>query len=122
MFDEAYEAALDAQRRFEAGLHAIGERALRWARGHGYPVVLIAGETHVIHDAVLDAGIHELVAANGALPLPVDCYPTPEDVPGMRARALGQRRPGAARHGRRRRRRRRVPACCSAPTAAGPTR
>ena len=82
-FDEAYEAALDAQRRFEAGLHAIGARALRWARGHGYPVVLIAGETHVIHDAVLDAGVHELVAANGALPLPVDCYPTPEDVPGM---------------------------------------
>ena len=83
MFDEAYEAALDAQRRFEAGLHAIGERALAWARGHGYPVVLIAGETHVIHDAVLDAGVHELVAANGALPLPVDCYPTPDDVPGM---------------------------------------
>ncbi len=82
-FDEAYEAALDAQRRFEAGLHAVGERALRWARGHGYPVVLIAGETHVIHDAVLDAGVHELVAANGALPLPVDCYPTPEGVPGM---------------------------------------
>ena len=83
VFDEAYEAALDAQRRFEAGLHAIGVRALAWARGHGYPVVLIAGETHVIHDAVLDAGVHELVAANGALPLPVDCYPTPDDVPGM---------------------------------------
>ena len=82
-FDQAYEAALDAQRRFEAGLHAIGERALAWARQRGFPVVLIAGETHVIHDAVLDAGIHELVAANGALPLPVDCYPTPEDVPGM---------------------------------------
>ncbi len=46
-------------------------------------MVLIAGETHVIHDAVLDAGVHELVAANGALPLPVDCYPTPDDVPGM---------------------------------------
>ena len=82
-FDEAYEAALDAQRRFEAGLHGIGEHALRWARGHGYPVVLIAGETHVIHDAALDAGIHELVAANGAIPLPVDCYPTPGDVPGL---------------------------------------
>ena len=66
------------------GLRAIGARALAWAREHGYPVVLIAGETHVIHDAVLDAGIHELVAANGALPLPVDCYPVPADVPGLR--------------------------------------
>ena len=82
-FEEAYVAALDAQRRFEAGLRAIGERGLAWARKHGHPVVLIAGETHVIHDAVLDAGVHELVAANGALPLPVDCYPTPEDVPGL---------------------------------------
>ncbi len=83
-FDEAYEAALAAQRRFEDGLRAIGERSLAWARENGYPVVLIAGETHVIHDAVLDAGVHELVAANGALPLPVDCFPTPDDVPGLR--------------------------------------
>ncbi len=46
-------------------------------------MVLLAGETHVIHDAVLDAGIHELVAANGAVPLPLDYYPVPEDVPGL---------------------------------------
>ena len=44
-------------------------------------MVLIAGETHVIHDAVLDAGIHELVAANGAVPLPVDCFPMPAEMP-----------------------------------------
>ena len=47
-------------------------------------MVLVVGETHVIHDEVLDAGIHELAAANGALPLPVDCYPVPADVPGLR--------------------------------------
>jgi len=82
-FDVAYREALDVQRRFEAGLRSVGERTLAWGRARGYPVVLIAGETHVIHDAVLDAGVHELVAANGALPLPVDCYPTPEDVPGL---------------------------------------
>jgi activator of 2-hydroxyglutaryl-CoA dehydratase/predicted nucleotide-binding protein (sugar kinase/HSP70/actin superfamily) len=84
MFDAAYAGALEAQRGFEAGLRGVGERSLAWARDHGYPVVLIAGETHVIHDAILDAGVHELVAANGALPLPVDCYPTPDDVPGLR--------------------------------------
>ena len=83
-FRAAYTAALASQRRFEDGLHGIGERALAWAREHDYPVVLIVGETHVIHDAVLDAGIHELAAANGALALPVDCYPVPEDVPGLR--------------------------------------
>src|SRR5450759_3307662 len=54
-----------------------------WASEHDYPVVLIAGETHVIHDAVLEAGIHELAAANGALALPVDCYPVPDELPGL---------------------------------------
>ncbi len=83
-FRAAYSAALASQRRFEDGLRSIGERALAWAREHDYPVVLIVGETHVIHDAVLDAGIHELAAANGALALPVDCYPVPSDVPGLR--------------------------------------
>ena len=28
----------------------------------------MVGETHVLHDAVLNAGIHDLVAANGAMP------------------------------------------------------
>ncbi len=83
-FRTAYAAALASQRRFEEGLRDIGRRSLAWAREHGYPVVLVAGETHVVHDDVLDAGIHELVAANGALPLPVDCYPVPDGVPGMR--------------------------------------
>jgi activator of 2-hydroxyglutaryl-CoA dehydratase/predicted nucleotide-binding protein (sugar kinase/HSP70/actin superfamily) len=83
-FRVAYAAALAGQRRFEEGLRGIGEGALAWAREHDYPVVLIVGETHVIHEAALDAGIHELAAANGALALPVDCYPVPDDVPGFR--------------------------------------
>ncbi len=82
-FRAAYTAALAAQSRFEEELRGIGARALAWAREHDYPVVLIVGETHVIHDAVLDAGIHELAAANGALALPVDCYPVPDDIPGL---------------------------------------
>jgi predicted CoA-substrate-specific enzyme activase len=77
-------AGLVAQQRFEAGLREIGERALAWARANGRPVVLVAGETHVVHDAVLDAGIHDLVAGNGAVPLPADCYPVPAHVPGLR--------------------------------------
>lgn len=79
-FAAAYTSALAAQRRYQEGLQAIGVHALEWARQNDYPVVLIAGETHVLHDAVLDAGIHDLVAANGGLALPVDCYPVPADV------------------------------------------
>jgi len=79
----AHAAALDAQTRYEASLRAIGERALEFARREGFPVVAVVGETHVMHDPGLNAGIHDLVAANGAVALPVDCYPLPGGTPDL---------------------------------------
>lgn len=76
----AQRAAVRAQERYERGLLAIGERALGFADREGYPVVAVLGETHVIHDRTLNTGIHGLVAANGAVPLPLDCLPPPDGV------------------------------------------
>ena len=80
-FHRAYRAALDAQRRFEDGLYEIGRRTLAFARREGAPVLLVAGETHVLHEPLLGCGVAELAAQNGAVALPADCYPVPEDVP-----------------------------------------
>ena len=80
-FPSAFKLAVQAQRDFEHGLAAIGEGALRAAAEAGVPVVLVIGETHVLHEPLLNPGIHDLVAANGAIPLPVDCFPVPRDVP-----------------------------------------
>ncbi len=80
-FARAYDDALERRRRFADGRLEIGARALVWARERDLPVVLIAGETHVIHEPELDSGIHELVAGNGAVPIPVDCFPVPDEVP-----------------------------------------
>ena len=74
------------------------------------PVVLIVGETHVVHDAVLNSGIHELVAANGARAAAARLLPGRRGDAGAAPRALGQRRPDAARRAVGGRRRRRVPA------------
>ena len=82
-FPSAFKAAVQAQRAFEDGLAAIGERALRAARQAGVPVVLVVGETHVLHEPLLNPGIHDLVAANGAIAIPVDCFPVSSDVPPM---------------------------------------
>ena len=79
--DEAYEAALERQRAFERGLHAIGRRALAFARQHDAPVLLVAGETHVMHEPLLSCGVAELAAANGAVAVPADCFPVPGDIP-----------------------------------------
>jgi activator of 2-hydroxyglutaryl-CoA dehydratase/predicted nucleotide-binding protein (sugar kinase/HSP70/actin superfamily) len=79
----AHRAALAAQERYEAGLGEIGERALAFAREEKVPVVLIVGETHVVHDAVINSGIHDLIAANGAVALPLDCFPVADTAPAL---------------------------------------
>jgi len=77
----AFAEALHAQRLFEAGLEAIGEKALAYAREEALPVIVVVGESHIIHEPLMSSGIHELVTANGAIALPADCYPVPEHTP-----------------------------------------
>ncbi|HSL95722.1 MAG TPA: BadF/BadG/BcrA/BcrD ATPase family protein [Thermoleophilia bacterium] len=79
----AWHAGLAHQARFEEGLAAIGRRAVDHAAAAGRPVVVVCGETHVIHEPLLDCGVGEIAAANGALAVPVDCYPVPAAVPGL---------------------------------------
>ena len=80
----AQTAACAVWERYERGLAEIGARALEFARAAGVPVVLVVGEVHVVHDAVINSGIHDLIAANGAVPLPLDCYPVDEAAPALR--------------------------------------
>jgi activator of 2-hydroxyglutaryl-CoA dehydratase/predicted nucleotide-binding protein (sugar kinase/HSP70/actin superfamily) len=80
----AHAVALAALERYERGLHEIGARALAFARREGVPVVLVVGEIHVVHDDVINSGIHDLVAANGAVPLPLDCFPVDDAAPALR--------------------------------------
>jgi len=77
----AWRAGLARQARFEEGLAAIGRRAVEYAAAAGRPVVVVCGETHVVHEPLLDCGVGEIAAANGALAVPVDCYPVSADVP-----------------------------------------
>ncbi len=70
--------------RYERGRREIGARALEFARAEGVPVVLVVGEVHVVHDEVINSGIHDLVAANGAVPLPLDCFAVDEAAPALR--------------------------------------
>jgi len=80
-FHRAYRAALAAQERYEEGLLEIGRHALDFARDEGAPVLLVVGETHVLHEALLGCGLAELAAQNGALAIPVDCFPVADRVP-----------------------------------------
>ncbi|MBI2059549.1 MAG: hypothetical protein HYT87_07230 [Nitrospirae bacterium] len=79
----ALRGALEAarvQREYEKALSEIGERTLSYGRKHGIPVVVICGSLHVVHDRAINAGIPGILRQNGALPLPVDCYPIPDGI------------------------------------------
>ena len=83
-FDAAFGAGVERQREYQRGLWAIGERALDYAREHDLPVVMLVGNPHVLHEPALNVGIHEVIAENGALAVPVDCFPVPGDVPPLK--------------------------------------
>ncbi|MGC4121030.1 MAG: acyl-CoA dehydratase activase-related protein [Myxococcales bacterium] len=75
--------AAAAQREHEQKLLEIGRRALAWARANAVPTVLVCGVQHVVHDVVINATIPQTVRRNGAMSLPIDCYPIPGDRPRM---------------------------------------
>ncbi|NLE73820.1 MAG: hypothetical protein GX604_04210 [Actinobacteria bacterium] len=77
----AYRRGVAAQLEYERALLRIGRSAMEFARREGYPIVLVAGETHVALDTIMHAGIPEVITENGAIAIPVDCYPIPESIP-----------------------------------------
>lgn len=75
--------AARAQRDFESDMVALGKLALTYGREKGYPVILVCGHLHVIHDPAINAKIPQLLRENGAVAIPVDCFAAGADTPKM---------------------------------------
>ncbi|MGK5090926.1 BadF/BadG/BcrA/BcrD ATPase family protein [Deltaproteobacteria bacterium TL4] len=71
----ALQAAIRAQNKYEKALKNIGERTLRYGRENKLPLVLVCGSLHVVHDPSVNATIPHLLRQNGALGIPMDCFP-----------------------------------------------
>ncbi|MDM8522764.1 BadF/BadG/BcrA/BcrD ATPase family protein [Desulfococcaceae bacterium HSG8] len=80
---EAVMAAADAQAGYEKSLHDIGEQAIMAAQELNAPTVVVCGSQHVIHDRAANSGIPLMLRENGAMAVPADCFPIPEDAPIM---------------------------------------
>jgi predicted CoA-substrate-specific enzyme activase len=80
----AFEKALAAQLEFQSQLHVIGRRALDHAAQGNLTPVVVLGRTYTIYNNVLNSNVPNLLRELGALPIPVDCYPTGGDVPVFR--------------------------------------
>ncbi len=75
--------AATAQKVYEEKLEAAGRSAMAYAQSRNLPVVLMCGPLHVIHDAAINGRIPYLIRQNGAMAIPMDCYPIAADVPAM---------------------------------------
>jgi len=78
---EAWQAARDAQLAFDAQLLASGRRALDFCREHGITPVVVLGRTYTIHNQVLNSNVPALLREQGAMAIPIDSLPVPEDAP-----------------------------------------
>ena len=77
----AWEAGRAAQAGFDAALPALGRRALEACRAQGLLPVVVLGRAYTIHDEVLNANVPAILREQGAVAIPVDCYPVDEAAP-----------------------------------------
>jgi predicted CoA-substrate-specific enzyme activase len=77
----AYERARAEQLDFETRCLTLGRRALRFAEAHGLLSVVVLGRPYTIYNKVLNSNVPAILREQGALPVPVDCYPVSADTP-----------------------------------------
>ncbi len=80
-FQRAFAAAHAAQREFDTKLLEIGRAALRRCEADGILPVVVLGRVYTIHNDVLNSNVPAILREQGAIAIPVDCYPVADDVP-----------------------------------------
>jgi predicted CoA-substrate-specific enzyme activase len=77
----AWRAARAEQQRFDDDLLALGRRALAFCRERDVVPVVVLGRSYTIHNEVLNSHVPAILREQGAIAIPVDCYPVPDDAP-----------------------------------------
>jgi predicted nucleotide-binding protein (sugar kinase/HSP70/actin superfamily) len=77
----AHRAAAVVQRRFRDQCLAIGERALAFCRQHDLVPVVVLGRPYTIYNDTLNSNVPAILREQGAMAIPVDCYPVTESAP-----------------------------------------
>jgi len=80
-FQDALAKAVATQRKFEEDCLRIGTSALAFAKEHGVVPVVVLGRPYTIYNDVLNSNVPSLLRSLGALAIPVDCVPVPDEIP-----------------------------------------
>lgn len=82
--EKAVEKGAQAQQNFEAALAKIGQKAIDYASANRIATVVVCGSQHVIHDRAVNSKIPDILRQNGAMAIPMDCFPIAKDTPEMK--------------------------------------
>jgi predicted CoA-substrate-specific enzyme activase len=78
---DAHAAAREEQLRFDEACLAIGRRALDRCAAEGLLPIAVLGRAYTIHDDVLNSNVPALLREQGAVAIPVDCWPASPGTP-----------------------------------------
>ena len=77
-------AGCTLQKRFEDRCRDIGLRALQYCAEKDIVPVVVLGRPYTIYNPILNSNVPALLLEQGAIAVPVDCYPTRDEVPLLR--------------------------------------
>jgi len=77
----ALSAGIAAQREFDAACQASGKRALEFCRAQNLVPVVVLGRDYTIYNQVLNSNVPAILREQGAIGIPVDCFPLDADTP-----------------------------------------
>ena len=77
----AFARARAAQEEFESRCRQFGRQALGFCRAKNLVPVVVLGRAYTIHNTVLNSNVPDLLREQGAVAIPVDCYPVSEEIP-----------------------------------------
>ncbi|NOZ85054.1 MAG: CoA activase [Deltaproteobacteria bacterium] len=77
----AYEKARHTQEKFWASCLDIGRNALAFCKENKVIPIITLGRSYTIYNDVLNSNVPNLLREQGAMAIPVDCYPVQDNVP-----------------------------------------
>jgi activator of 2-hydroxyglutaryl-CoA dehydratase/predicted nucleotide-binding protein (sugar kinase/HSP70/actin superfamily) len=79
--ERALDTAIEAQEEFERRCRDLGERALAHARERDLLSVVVLGRPYTIYNPILNSNVPAILREQGALPIPLECYPCGDGAP-----------------------------------------
>ncbi|MBI3853806.1 MAG: CoA activase [Verrucomicrobia bacterium] len=77
----AWLAGVQLQKQFDEECGAIGRRTLEFCQAHDIVPVVVLGRAYTIYNKVLNSNVPAILREQGAIGVPVDCYPLEADTP-----------------------------------------